>query len=75
MIATLDRLACRLGTHRWTKPFCIQCPTCRVVSRYCTRCDATRHVEADVWDEDTRAFTNAVRRWLDTTTSYQGGVA
>jgi hypothetical protein len=75
MIAAVDRLACRIGAHRWTKPFVLQAPTCRVVSRYCTRCDATRHVEQDVWDEPTRRFTLVVQQWLDSQTWYPDGVA
>lgn len=56
----LDRIRCRVGAHRWTKPFGVQLDTCRVVSRYCTRCDETRHVTQDVWSEPTRALAREV---------------
>jgi hypothetical protein len=75
MRTALDRFMCRCGAHRWTKPFCIQCPSVRIVSRYCTRCDATRHVEQHVWSEPTRNFTLAVQQWLDSQTWYPDGVA
>ena len=64
MMAALDRLACRIGSHRWTRVFVGQFPTCRVVSRYCTRCDATRHIVQDVWNNETREFTTHVNDWL-----------
>jgi hypothetical protein len=53
---TIDRFLCWITAHRWTRSFCVQLPTHRVVSRYCTRCDATSHVLQDVWDEPTRAL-------------------
>ena len=74
MIAAIERLACRVGGHHWTKAFFVQMPTCRVVSRYCTRCDATTHTVQDVWDEPTRAFTRSVQAWLDGRMR-QGGAA
>lgn len=68
----LDRIMCRLGCHLWTHAFVGQFPTLRVVSRYCTRCDATRHVTVDIWDTPTRAFTLAAYDELDLR---QGGAA
>jgi hypothetical protein len=72
VIARLEQLACRLGGHHWTKAFSVQLPDHRVVSRYCTRCDATSHVVQDVWSEPHREFNRAAQSWLD---GARGGAA